>query len=357
MKQDKEFVAITGYYGSGSSAVLALLSEFENMCISKGKGIEYEHVLFYADGGLFDFAEAILHENNPMKSDAAVNAFRDCMNKLYNNDFGWFGSYKVLYGDSFLKITNQYINNLSYMVEGGSNVNHYTHVSTSFMKAVIQLAARIIWKRPIYKLGRQYHYDKKPLYVCLPDQNKFLQETKHFTSNYLELTSGDNAITLYDHLLLPQHHSLLDIYFDNRLKLIIVLRDPRDLYICDKYIWSQKSMYGKRFFPDTPEAFVNYWKKVVVHPYENKHILFLHFEDIVYQKKKVITDLSAFLGIDASAWTQEHKNFDERVSIYNTQVFKSNPEWLKEVAYIEENLTQYLYDFPFESDHKLRRVF
>ena len=47
-------LAITGFYGTGSSAVIDLLKEYEGVSISAPVETEYEHVALYYPGGLMD---------------------------------------------------------------------------------------------------------------------------------------------------------------------------------------------------------------------------------------------------------------------------------------------------------------
>ena len=49
--------------------------------------------------------------------------------------------------------------------------------------------------------------------------------------------------------------------------------------------------------------------------------------------------------------------FNPERSIYNTQLFLKNDEYKSECAVIEEELKEYLYDFPYEIDHKGQDVF
>lgn len=52
----------SGYSGSGSSAIVHLLSEYS--CCTTGTFGKYEHLLFYIPDGLFDLEDRLLMNNS-----------------------------------------------------------------------------------------------------------------------------------------------------------------------------------------------------------------------------------------------------------------------------------------------------
>ena len=100
-------IAVTGYFGSGSSAVLDLLCEFDSVTTGLPDNIKsFEHTTLYQPGGIFDLEDKLLLGNDIHRSDEAIRTFKTEMMRLNDNNFGWFGSFKEMFGDEFEKITN-----------------------------------------------------------------------------------------------------------------------------------------------------------------------------------------------------------------------------------------------------------
>ena len=135
-------VVVTGFFGTGSSAVLDLLKEYDNITIVPETGFAYEHSVFFVPGGLFDLCVRLLYGNSPQSSDMAINDFIVAMKRLNDNDFGWFGSYKSLLGEDFMKIVNDFVGRIS-TIKKGSNSNHYKTVRFSVIKAAAQYLMHI----------------------------------------------------------------------------------------------------------------------------------------------------------------------------------------------------------------------
>ncbi len=100
-------VAVTGYNGSGASAVVSFLMEYDETQLA-GRN-PYEHILFYTPNGLFDLEYKLLYCNNMLRSDEALNSFALEMERLYKNDYVWMGGYKKICGDDFMLLQKSFI--------------------------------------------------------------------------------------------------------------------------------------------------------------------------------------------------------------------------------------------------------
>lgn len=339
-------VAVTGYYASGSSAVIDLLKEYEGVCISPYE--RYEHIAFYAPGGLFDLGAILRFSNTPYNSDAAIGRFINEMNRLNENDFGGFGSYEKLTGQEFIRSVNSFVDSISNprMFRGSCHVDH---VKFSVIKAVLQIAAKIVFGRPINKLGRQYVYDHLQPRMGLPTNEEFCNAARQFTSAYISLFET-NEVTVFDHLLWPQNIKYLYDYFDSRTKMIIVNRDPRDVFLLNKYfLHNPPRVLTKPYFPTDVVDFCKEWQRTIVNQEDNNdRVLVINFEDLIYQSEKTNQTIEKFLGIDASAHTQKCSFFNPNESIENTQIFSvDNAQWQQEANYIEQHIPEMIYRFPY----------
>lgn len=357
---EKINIAITGYYGTGSSALIALMNENKLTYHVNFNQREYEHVIFYINGGLFALGNTIASSSSPLECEVAISNFKKSMYQLYNNDYGWFGSFKKYLGNDFLSIVDDFVDSISNS-SNGRNINFYRGRRTSILKIIAQILAKIIYKREIYSLGRQYIFEKRPFYNICVNKDEFYYYAIQFTNAFFELCSKNTnkKICIYDHLLLPQNYKLLDKYFENNTKLIIVQRDPRDLYILNKYFWSKKYIQSDTPLPIDIKEFIKYWKLSFIQPKKinNKNVLIIQFEDLIYFKNKVKKQLCDFFEIDLDSFVNEYSFFDESKSIKNTQTYLCKKEWKEEVFLIEEELKDFLYDFPYVIETDISQFF
>ena len=89
----------------------------------------------------------------------------------------------------------------------------------------------------------------------------------------------------------------------------------------------------------------------------NPNALHIHFEDLIYNYDKTVHTIESFLGLSQVAHLRKQELFVPDKSIENTQAFWAREEWLPEAQHIEENLTEYLYQFPYKRVPSIRNMF
>lgn len=340
-------VSVTGYCATGSSAVIDLLREYDRMELAVKNG--YEHVVFYMPGSLFDLEDKLLRNNDPHRSDEAIRTFLKTMKLLSQKDFGWFGSYDKVIGPAFMESVNALVDSISQKEDSGIWYGRYKGVHFSPVKVGLQLAAKILYKRKVAKWGRQYSIEKGPMYFSAPTPEEFYEAGGKFARGYLELTRKAGQSMIYDHLLWPSQLKRLDAYFQDDLKVLVLNRDPRDVYLMSKYVYPEPPILQPTPYPSNPKDFCTYWRQLRLNDGDMEHnpnIYPLQFEDLIYRYDDTVKEIETFLELAPSQHLFAKKYFDPSKSIVNTQVKLIKPEWAEEVRYIEENLPEYLYDFP-----------
>lgn len=347
--KEKSHIAITGYYGTGSSAVIDLLKEYEGVSISAPVETEYEHVALYYPGGLMDLYLVLSSEFcSVYNSDMIINRFIQASKNLNDYDYGWIGSYKKHYGNKFELITNEFVNQISRKT-GRQSAGHMYKVRFSLIKAILQIGARILIKRPITKLGRLYVTDKYPGYYAMPNINHLNRASKQYILDYLNMCSKGSKINVFDHLIWPQQCDLIDVIFPEKFKAIVVRRDPRDVYLLNKYYWHKPPVsVSKPYYSTQVEIFCKEWEESVKTEFKSQKILSIYFEDLIYRYEETKSQVESFLGLSKEKHTFPLTKYKPEMSIENTQVFLINEEWKKEIKTIEERLGDYLYHFPYE---------
>ena len=102
--ESKINVAVTGYFGTGSSAVVDLLREYENVRVVPYENQSYEHNVLYHHGGLYDVCALLSKGNTLYTSDKVISTFITEMKRLNDYNYVWFGSYQKMFGNKFLDL-------------------------------------------------------------------------------------------------------------------------------------------------------------------------------------------------------------------------------------------------------------
>lgn len=334
---------ITGFSGTGSSAVIDFLLEFQNteMAIKK----DYEHYVFNYPNTLFDLESKLLKDNDPLRSDEAIDTFYKTMNFLYDNNFGWFGSYKKYLGSNFMDNVNEFINKIAKPLNG-TWYWRFRGVKKSKVKYLLHTMSEIFLNRNHIQKGLINIIDQSQIYYSIPTEDEFIDAARCYVEKFMRLCQVKDKDMIYDHLLWPSNHEKLEKYFSNS-KMIIVYRDPRDIFFINKYYWSKSE--ASCCYPLDVIEFCEYWKRSVKkYSSISGNVLCVNFEDLVYDYENETSKIIDFLNLNIKNWSKKIY-YDPNKSISNTQFYKSlkkSEAIEKELKIIEENLRDYLYNFP-----------
>lgn len=341
-----KIIVPTGYMGSGSSAVTDLVAEFKDC--SNEHGI-YEYVLLHSPNGLFDLEDKLLLGNNALRSDEAIRTFKDHMQKLYDKKFWWVGNYKKIIGEDFMNITNEYVDSLV-----NFNINSYYYMHEEPNAKVI---FKLICRKPFKMLSKNKNKFKSILryndgmHIALPTKEEFYKKTHDYIYKVINLMNKNNKNIVLDQFLLPFNLYRVDNYFDDDLKVIVVERDPRDVYIINKYVWPSKNLEVP--MPTDVNEFCEYYRRMRKSEIktDSKKVLRIKFEDLIYNYDNEVTKIIKFLGFKESDHINKKTRFIPELSIKNTQLFNDD-RYIDEIKIVEKELKEYLYDFPYKLENK-----
>lgn len=344
----KKLIVPTGYMGSGSSAVTDLISEFKD-CYNEFKSFEY--VFLHCPNGLFDLEDKLLIGNNAIRSDEAIRSFEQQMNKLYQKKFWWVGNYKKIVGPEFKSLTDEFVNKI---IQFNFDGYWYTHEEVN-----IKMFLKLLSRKPIKMISRNKICNKKVLKyndgmkLSYINSVEFYKISKKYINDVLNVISKGHENVIMDQLLLPFNLFRVDHYFGEELKAIVVERDPRDVFILNKYIWDSKKIGVP--FPKEVNEFCKFYKNMreSEHIKESNKVLRIKFEDLIYNYDKTVETIRKFIGFDEKMHIAKKTRFIPELSIKNTQVFNGKKEYKKEVKIIEKELKEYLYQFPYSLENKV----
>jgi len=337
----------TGYMGSGSSAITDLVAEFKD-CENRFKS--YEYIMMHCPDGVFDLEDKLLNGNNAIRSDEAIRTFEKQMKKLYNKKFWWVGNYQEIIGVDFMQMVNKYISNITQLNYKGF---WYTHEEVNFkmvIKLLIRKPIKIIFKKKTYSPILKYN-DGMRISFVKPEE--FYKHSKDFVYEVINKISNGSENVVLDQFLLPFNLFRIDNYFNDDARAIVVQRDPRDVFILNKYIWPQKNFDVP--MPKDVNEFCKYYKRMRESEKETKSnkVLRINFEDLIYKYDETLKIIMEHLNFTKEMHINKKSRFNPELSIKNTQIFNSSEKYDEEMKVIEKELKEYLYDFPYVLNNKV----
>ena len=325
-------VGTAGFSWSGSSAISDYLKEFDDFQIYN----KVEFLLAYFPDGLEDLD---FHLNKScskfLSSCTAIPRFRKVANYLLG----------IVTKGKIKRITNDYLNEIIQVKwRGWGQGQDLLHNLFIYRNLGIRINDRLMQYLPSKFCKKIKLYPIREMEFSIKPEN-FYEITQRYTDNIFKCLGLD----LSKNIVLDQAFAGTDPakslpYYRNS-KAILVDRDPRDLYVLAKKYFSKRS-YPIPF--ENVEDFVNYYyhmHKDVLLNSSKKDVLYIRFEDLVYNYEKTTKRIKTFLEIEQESKNQK-KYFDPLKSMINTQLFKKHSDLLDDIKYIENKLSDFL--FPFE---------
>lgn len=332
----------TGYMGSGSSAVTDILAEIDGCSARNG---DFEFVFLHCPNGVFDLEDKLLRGNNALRSDEALHSFLGTMKELYSKKYWWVGHYNEHVGPKFYELCHDFVSELT-----DSRPDYYwywqenTNTRMFFQLCLRRLVSLLTLKKVQLRKPRTY-YDTM---LSIPTEEEFYSAAARFISRVMdEIGLQEHSIVL-DQLLLPHNLFRVDKYFGDELRVFEVSRDPRDVFIQNKYVWPARN--AAVIFPTDAEEFARFYRRLrdSERPSGSAKVLKLQFEDLVYDYDSSMEQIYAFLGVTKAQHSAPKMHFDPAKSIQNTQLFRVNEQYAREAETIAKILPEYIYDFPYE---------
>lgn len=346
-----KLIITSGYMGSGSSAITELVSEIENFTAPNNS---FEYVFLHCPNGVFDLEDKLLLNNNSNRSDEAVRSFYDimcCLFKMKSKDY-WIAGYRHNISTNFMKYVDAFLEEINLIDTKG--IWYYQQRPTRYMLVRIWIN-RIIKKCTLGKLIIETPLRYKGMRLAFPEASEFYRAARNFINCVLEELGYSQSNLIMDQFLLPHNLYRISNYFPENTIVIVVDRDPRDIFISNKYFWKKSPIP----YPTDVKTFCEIYKKIRKSEIncEDKRIVRIHFEDLIYDYEKTCTMLYQHLKILPSSHVYKKTRFNPEISINNTQIYRMKKEFLDEANYIKQHLPEYCFDFPFELNDFERNVF
>ena len=325
-------IGTCGFSWSGSSAVADFLAEFDENQVYN----EDEFILAFFPDGIEDLDFNLNTKCSKfLSSTVAIPRFRKVVKLLLE---------KATDG-KIDELTDDYLKELVQVKWIGTGQGQVLFHSPYFYK----LSSRIIRHLP-EKFSKKYIIPPltKMEYAIKPDN--FDIKTQY----YIDCILGCIGLDLNKNIVLdqpfPGNNPVRCMKYFRDSRAIIVDRDPRDLYMLAKEYFPRRTFANPH---DDVEDFITFFyhmHKDMKNVANQKDILYLRFEDLVFEYEKTTKKIIDFLNLGEHVRPRKH--FQPERSMANTRLFEKCKKYPDDIKRIEEKLSDFLFDFDKYSDRK-----
>lgn len=317
-------ICITGFGHSGSGAIVDLLSEYDGVDVigftDKESGrarcmLEFD--LMRRMGGLFCLENCFVDRFN---QDSYIKLFLRFVSYLHTEIGGAFN-------EDFMAATRDFLDELVLMKIGP--LDSYGYAGNPHLSVLGNAGAQILYGAA----GIKRRFRLKPLPIS---------EYRRVAQRYVGKVLG--IISSAQYLVLDQATSDGTADMEKYIgylgphKLIVVYRDPRDVYATAR-------IHSVKWIPNDPRDFVQ-WYLNSVSGYlkvSHKDFLLLRFEDCCRKYEETKKRIEAFVGLAEGMHCRKFTAFNPAVSIKNVGLHRELKDCHQNMAYIENQLAAYLY--------------
>ncbi len=332
-----KIISCSSYYGTGSSAVTDFVTEFSSV---KSLG-EYEFRFLHDTDGIADLQYHLVENHNRHNSGHALKRFKKLVDFYAGSRFA--KRYEPYFGNRWKEISYKYIDSLTDFSFKGWWQYDLLDKGTGYYYR--KLLINKLYKMTLGR-GNERTLNVLPNEITLcsrPTKEEFIEKTKKYLNELMIAANPEGAPMLMVDQLLPSSEIWRFLpYFDD-VCTIVVERDPRDLYILEKFIWK-----GCLIPTDDVETFCKWYRYTRAHRktevYDSQKVMLLQFEDLIYHYDETSAKLRDWLGLKEEDHVDKLKKLDPSRSIRNTRLWKKY-DIGEELKVIETELSEYLYDY------------
>lgn len=326
-------ISCVGYHATGSGAVDDFLREFDNIEAAK-YGVECR---FLQDpDGISDLEYNLIENPHRLNSGFALKRFLLFAKSEER-------SYRHIFGKKWIPWAESYINELSEF-----KYNGYWHGDTrivSFSKLFFYKARKAVNLYVPKRLKKNKYYSYFPsldTYFVDIDEDNFLKITREKCEELCSiLNSNQKDYVVLDQVVSPQNINRYLRYISD-LQIIVVDRDPRDVYLNDVII------HDDHVLPVDIQQFCRAYEmsRKTIEPCVNDSVVLkINFEDMIYAYENTTKRIMEFLGLSETDHTHRQEYFIPDISKQNTRIWERNDEYRKIANQIADNLPDYLYPY------------
>lgn len=330
-----KIISCASYYGSGSSAITDLLSEYDNVYSLTDSEFRFVH----DPNGISDLEYNLVENFNRHNSGRALKLYKKKVD-FYRGNF-LTQRYEKFFKGNWGKTSYKYIKALTDFEYRGSweydllDKGKIIYYCTAIVNKLLK---KTIWRK---NPERFFNPLKNEITYCShPSEDRFLRLTQEYIFELFNSISEGYPNVVVDQVVPSSNLKRYLRYFKD-IQVIIVDRDPRDIFCLEKYIWKDN------LIPVDPVKFCKWYKytrSTRKEELKNKNVKFIQFEDLIFKYDETVSEIEKWLGFSPDNHVKSKKFFNPEISTRNTKVWeklKVNPA---DIDFIENSLSEYLYN-------------
>ena len=326
-------ISCVGYHATGSGAVDDFLREFDNIQTAE-YGIECR---FLQDpDGISDLEHQLIENYHRLNSGFALKRFLIFAKSEER-------TYRHIFGNQWIPWAQSYVEALSKFQYTGywhGDIRLVSPPSLFVYKA--RKAVNLLLPKGLKK-NKYYSYFPKLKTFCVDiSEEEFLRITRAKCEELCEILNRENReYVVLDQAVSPQNINRYLRYISD-LQVIVVDRDPRDVYINDIV------RNGDFVLPKDVRQFCTVYRlsrKTLDGKEDSRKVLRMNFEDMVYRYDATARRIMEFLGLNQKNHKYAGQYFKPEFSVQNTRQWERYPQLKEQIDIIEHMLPDMLYRF------------
>lgn len=330
-------IGACGFGSTGSSAVTDYLKEYDTFQVMDK--IEFTWV-----SSVDSLIDLDFHLNQPHNrtTDSIYSIERY---KMFCEKYAKVIARAGVSEEDFMESVNVFLTSI---VQTSWKWDKPSFIPDSFMQKIAKYILRRFNLIPRWQVknGKQWEgYPYSDVYLSVKPQDFDIKAKKH-VMEIINIVAHDldSKPLILDQPFPGNNPQSCFKFFDDPYA-VVVDRDPRDNYVFGKTKLLTKSFSNLMPLNNVKDFVVYYRALRKNQPYTvpNNRILSLKFEDLVYHYDEATEKLRDFLHLPNNP--NPKSIFDPAISMPNTQVWKRFPQFAEDIAYIERELPEYLFDY------------
>lgn len=330
-------ITCTGYYGTGSSAITDFFSEFENVCSLS----RVEFRFLYDPSGVSDLEYNLVENHNRHNSGHALKKYQKLVDFYAGNKI--MKRYEPFFQNHWKETSYKYIEELKdFEYHGWWQFDLLDRGTFFYYRKLLinKILKKTIWKN---KLWQRNSLPNEITYCSRPTYESFLNSTKNYVKELLSYANSENKEFLMVDQIVPSSNIARYTKFFDDIKVFLVERDPRDIYILEKKVWNSCIVAAENV-----EVFCKWYKYTRAHRKTEqfeKNVKLIYFEDLIYNYDKTTKEIMEWTGLKAENHIHAKEKFNPNISQKGTKSWEKYTEFADDVKYIEKELSEYLYKY------------
>jgi Sulfotransferase family len=338
-----KYVDLSGYSFTGKAAVIDLMREIRGCAVPSS---EFEFALLRCKDGILDLEHALVEDWSPVRSCEAIRCFQNLIRVYGGNGSIWarLTRHGHHYDRAFPGFTARSVGFVDVLVE------HSWRGEWPFA-TYFQHRAEVIARKIAFRL-RWRGAAMYPIYLAAPGADRFMSATREYLDDVLSAAAGPEDDLVVTHNAFEPFDPTRAMRFFDDARVIIVDRDPRDVYVsAHRYV----GRHGRKGWPSTTagnvEAFIAQYRTTrsrVKRTHDDGRVLRVMFESLITDYEHSVTEILRFIGKTPADHLHPHRYFDPARSAAGIGSWHDFADQ-RSISMIEQHLPEFCVSEPSHS--------